>query len=206
MNCSAGGSPCASTITGCCGCWMAVAAPPTAASLSASAVREPNVVAAAVTSDMNMNCRRSMPLRSSAASACGRRADCKSSRRSVGLSTVSSELGCPNLWSAASGRHTGRVPGAYLLKYRLRVRRREMETLDRVQTAELEAADTLGLRYAAVRAQTEALCAPLETEDYVVSTMSDVSPTKWHLAHTSWFFETFALAPFDPAYVPLNPR
>ena len=57
-----------------------------------------------------------------------------------------------------------------------------------------------------VRAQTEALCAPLETEDYVVSTMADVSPTKWHLAHTSWFFETFVLAPFDASYVTPNPK
>jgi len=61
-------------------------------------------------------------------------------------------------------------------------------------------------RYIAVRAQTEALCEPLETEDYVVSTMSDVSPTKWHLAHTSWFFETFLLAPYDDAYVSPNPK
>ena len=61
-------------------------------------------------------------------------------------------------------------------------------------------------RYAAVRRQTEKLCEPLETEDYVVSTMSDVSPTKWHLAHTSWFFETFVLAPFDASYVTPNPR
>jgi hypothetical protein len=52
----------------------------------------------------------------------------------------------------------------------------------------------LAARYRAVRARTEALCAPLETEDYVVSAMPDVSPTKWHLAHTSWFFETFVLA------------
>jgi ergothioneine biosynthesis protein EgtB len=65
---------------------------------------------------------------------------------------------------------------------------------------------TLGDRYRQVRGQTEALCEPLETEDYVVSTMSDVSPTKWHLAHTSWFFETFVLAPFDDAYVSPNPR
>src|SRR4051812_37171785 len=61
-------------------------------------------------------------------------------------------------------------------------------------------------RYTAVRGQTESLCAPLETEDYVVSTMGDVSPTKWHLAHTSWFFETFVLAPNDPDYASPNPR
>jgi ergothioneine biosynthesis protein EgtB len=64
----------------------------------------------------------------------------------------------------------------------------------------------LAERYAAVRAQTEALCTPLETEDYVVSSMPDVSPTKWHLAHTSWFFETFVLAPHVPLYAPPNPR
>lgn len=55
-------------------------------------------------------------------------------------------------------------------------------------------------RYASVRQQTESLCEPLEIEDYVVSTMTDVSPTKWHLAHTSWFFETFVLQPFVPTY------
>ncbi|WP_411281191.1 ergothioneine biosynthesis protein EgtB [Gemmatimonas sp.] len=65
---------------------------------------------------------------------------------------------------------------------------------------------TLLDRFTAVRAATESLCAPLVTEDYVVSSMSDVSPTKWHLAHTSWFFETFLLAPHDPGYTPLNPR
>ena len=58
----------------------------------------------------------------------------------------------------------------------------------------------LARRYASVRSQTERLCAPLETEDYVVSSMPDVSPTKWHLAHTSWFFETFVLREHDRAY------
>lgn len=47
-----------------------------------------------------------------------------------------------------------------------------------------------------VRAFTEALCEPLQTEDHVVQSMSDVSPTKWHLAHTTWFWETFVLRPY----------
>ncbi len=61
-------------------------------------------------------------------------------------------------------------------------------------------------RYRDVRSATEQLCTPLCTEDYVVSSMPDVSPTKWHLAHTSWFFETFALAPHLPGYTALNPK
>ena len=74
------------------------------------------------------------------------------------------------------------------------------------RTAAPLAPATLAERYAAVRAHTEALCAPLETEDYVVSSMPDVSPTKWHLAHTSWFWETFALAPHAPGYEALDPK
>jgi ergothioneine biosynthesis protein EgtB len=58
----------------------------------------------------------------------------------------------------------------------------------------------LATQYATVRGQTVHLCEPLETEDYVVSSMADVSPTKWHLAHTSWFFETFVLAAHDDRY------
>jgi len=56
-------------------------------------------------------------------------------------------------------------------------------------------------RYAAVREQTQHLCAPLTPEDHVVQTMADVSPTKWHLAHVTWFFETFLLRPHDESYV-----
>ncbi|MFT6965352.1 MAG: hypothetical protein ACJAT1_000558, partial [Marivirga sp.] len=48
-------------------------------------------------------------------------------------------------------------------------------------------------RYQAVRAHSEAICKPLQTEDYVAQPVQDVSPPKWHLAHTSWFFETFML-------------
>jgi ergothioneine biosynthesis protein EgtB len=61
-------------------------------------------------------------------------------------------------------------------------------------------------RYDAVRSATEALCSPLVTEDFVVSSMPDVSPTKWHLAHTSWFFETFVLIPHLPSYRPIDAR
>jgi ergothioneine biosynthesis protein EgtB len=58
--------------------------------------------------------------------------------------------------------------------------------------------------YCQVRRQSESLCAPLMVEDYVVQTMPDVSPPKWHLAHVSWFFETFILTPYVPHYRPFN--
>ncbi len=61
-------------------------------------------------------------------------------------------------------------------------------------------------RYRAVRQRTQWLCQPLETEDYVIQTMTDISPTRWHLAHVSWFFETFILKPHLPAYEPLDPQ
>jgi ergothioneine biosynthesis protein EgtB len=55
-------------------------------------------------------------------------------------------------------------------------------------------------RYRAIREWTEALAAPLSAEDQCVQSMPDVSPTKWHRAHTSWFFETFLLQPHVPGY------
>lgn len=61
-------------------------------------------------------------------------------------------------------------------------------------------------RFQAARDQTVSLCTPLQVEDYVVSSMPDVSPTKWHLAHTSWFFETFVLASHLPEYRSPNAR
>src|SRR5262245_17879936 len=48
-------------------------------------------------------------------------------------------------------------------------------------------------RYRKVRSFSESLCQPLETEDFVIQSMPDASPAKWHLAHTTWFFETFVL-------------
>jgi ergothioneine biosynthesis protein EgtB len=60
-------------------------------------------------------------------------------------------------------------------------------------------------RYRQVRAASEALAAPLSAEDCQVQSIADVSPTKWHLAHTSWFFETFLLADYLPNYRPFDP-
>jgi hypothetical protein len=69
-----------------------------------------------------------------------------------------------------------------------------------VQHAGLATVDGSALEYAyrTVRRCTEALCVPLASEDYVVQSMPDASPVKWHLAHTTWFFETFLLAPYLP--------
>jgi ergothioneine biosynthesis protein EgtB len=55
-------------------------------------------------------------------------------------------------------------------------------------------------RYRKVRARTEALCAPLEIEDYCIQAMENASPPKWHLAHATWFFETFVLVPYAGDY------
>ena len=65
---------------------------------------------------------------------------------------------------------------------------------------------SLASRYEAVRAWTEWLCEPLAVEDYQIQSMPDASPVKWHLAHTTWFFETFVLPRVDPGYRPFHPR
>ncbi|MBD0296557.1 MAG: ergothioneine biosynthesis protein EgtB [Flavisolibacter sp.] len=60
-------------------------------------------------------------------------------------------------------------------------------------------------QYKTVRQHTEAICQPLKTEDYVVQPIVDVSPPKWHLGHTTWFFETFLLKPYAKDYEEFNP-
>ena len=64
---------------------------------------------------------------------------------------------------------------------------------------------TAAERYESVRATTEELAAPLSAEDQTAQSMPDVSPTKWHRAHTTWFFEEFVLGPFDAEYSPRHP-
>jgi len=54
--------------------------------------------------------------------------------------------------------------------------------------------------YCTIRKQTEKICQPLQTEDYIIQSITDVSPPKWHLAHTTWFFETFVLHESNPDY------
>ncbi len=60
-------------------------------------------------------------------------------------------------------------------------------------------------RYREVRAGTHSLVAPLSAEDCTVQSMTSASPAKWHLAHTTWFFERFVLARSDPAHRPFHP-
>ena len=64
----------------------------------------------------------------------------------------------------------------------------------------------LAERFLAVRAQTEALAWPLTPEDCQLQSMPDASPTKWHLAHLTWFFETFILEKYEAAFEPFDAR
>jgi len=60
--------------------------------------------------------------------------------------------------------------------------------------------------YSSVRAYTEKLCEPLEIEDYIPQPVVDVSPVKWNIAHTTWFFEEMILKKFVPGYKPFDPN
>ncbi len=70
----------------------------------------------------------------------------------------------------------------------------------KIQEKDTSKISSLRQRYEAMRTQTNRICEPLKTEDYVVQPVVDVSPPKWHLAHTTWFFETFILTQYKPDY------
>ncbi len=72
--------------------------------------------------------------------------------------------------------------------------------------SQLSLSQSLLDQYHAVRAFSEKICEPLVPEDYVVQSMPDVSPAKWHLAHTSWFYETFLLKPQLAGYTSIHPQ
>src|SRR5690348_16856935 len=83
---------------------------------------------------------------------------------------------------------------------------RDATTLPIATTRDAAQLVDLSAGYRAVRAQTERLCNPLEVEDYVVQSMPEASPVKWHLAHTSWFFEEFVLTRWWPGYRRFHPE
>jgi ergothioneine biosynthesis protein EgtB len=60
--------------------------------------------------------------------------------------------------------------------------------------------------YRNIRADTESICSPLEIDDYQLQSIVETSPPKWHIAHVSWFFETFILTPYLSGYRPFHPR
>src|ERR1700744_5996553 len=74
-----------------------------------------------------------------------------------------------------------------------------------METAEITTTD-IAACYAKVRKRTEQICSPLQIEDYVVQPVGDVSPPKWHIGHTTWFFETFILKPYFMGYQEYNPE
>jgi ergothioneine biosynthesis protein EgtB len=64
--------------------------------------------------------------------------------------------------------------------------------------------NALAARFAEIREMSMRISKPFSAEDHMLQSMPDASPIKWHLAHTTWFFETFILIPHDPRYQPFD--
>ena len=77
---------------------------------------------------------------------------------------------------------------------------------ERTERAGFELQTALAAQFMRTRAQTERLAQPLSAEDCALQSMPDASPVKWHLAHTTWFFETFVLEQAIPGYQPFAPQ
>ena len=77
-------------------------------------------------------------------------------------------------------------------------------SISRTEGAALSPTSLLA-RFTRIRAVTEALAGPLSSEDCQVQSMPEASPVKWHLAHVTWFFETFVLERFEPGFKPHHP-
>ena len=75
----------------------------------------------------------------------------------------------------------------------------------RINTQPEETIEVLKRKYELVRNHTVDICKPLAIEDYVVQPTADVSPPKWHLGHSTWFFETFILQPYSAGYELFDP-
>lgn len=81
----------------------------------------------------------------------------------------------------------------------------EQATVEMTAQTTAQTAAALLVRFRAVRGATTAFTAPLTPEDMMVQSCAEASPVKWHIAHTSWFFETFVLSEFLEGYVAFNP-
>lgn len=81
-----------------------------------------------------------------------------------------------------------------------------MKSLDTTNHDNVETRHQAWIRYQHIRQASTQLCQPLAIEDYGLQTTVEASPPKWHLAHVSWFFETFLLKPYLPHYVVFDPH
>ncbi len=77
--------------------------------------------------------------------------------------------------------------------------------IDQTEHKGNKSASDIYTEYASIRNRTTELIAPLSTEDCCVHSLPDASPVKWHLGHVAWFFETFVLTPYEPAFKPFHP-